>query len=261
MPNWRFSGAIVSDINSRAQVLADTQAKWIWDRCPLSFDQLQTLLVPDPTVWDALTTARDAGVEVPQASSFSLIFSAKLWPEIQRSAALTVTAPTGQKWWAPKTYGFHVGYEDGRADDNWGRKKLGAYVSPDQIEDDETRQQLVQWVNMSVRNARLRGMAKTAVHRMMGGLESTGQLLATWPFLATLCTDPFWTNRFRSPPIKLHNYHQPQLSLVVNHVTREATEVFLTGASMLEPYKPDNTRVHAALSVYNPVANPEDYAP
>lgn len=261
MPNWRFSGAIVTDINARAHTLATNQASWIWDRCPLSFDQLQMLLVPDPKVWDALTTARDAGVEVPQVSAFSLIFSPKLWPEIQRSAALTVTAPTGQKWWVPRTYGFHAGYDDGRAEESWGNKKAGAYVRPDQIEDDETRQQIIQWVNLSVRNARLRGMAKTAVSKAMNYFESTGQLLATWPFLATLCTDSFWTNRFRSPPVKLHNYYQPNFSHTVNQVTREATEVFLTGASLLEPYQPDNTRVRAALSLYNPVANPEDYAP
>lgn len=261
MPNWRFSGAIVSDINARATVLADTQAKWIWGRCPLSFEQLQAILVPDPKVWGAITTARDAGVEVPQASSFSLVFSAKLWPEIQRSAALTVTAPHGQKWWKPKTYGFHAGYDDGRADENWRGNKSGAYIRPDQIEDDETRQQLIQWVNLSVRNARLRNMAKTAVSKAMDYFESTGQLLATWPFLTTLCTDAFWTNRFRSPPVKLHNYYQPLFDSTVKPVTREATEVFLTGASMLEPYEPDTTRVHATLSVYNPVANPEDYAP
>lgn len=261
MPNWRFSGVIVHDINARAQTLATNQASWIWDRCPLSFDQLQMLLVPDPKVWDVLTTARDAGVDVPQAASFSLVFSAKLWPEIQRSAALTVTAPPGQVWWAPKNYGFHAKYENGRADGNWSSKKAGAYVRPDQIEDDETRQQIIQWVNLSVRNARLRNMAGAAVSRAMYYFESTGQLLATWPFLATLCTDPFWVNRFRSPPAKLRNYYQPNFETVVKTVTREATEVFLTGASLLEPYQPDNTRVHASLALYNPAANPEDYAP
>ncbi len=264
MPNWRFSGSIVSTINARAVVLANTQAKHIWDRCPFDFDTLQTFLVPDPKVWNALTVARDAGIEVPQIAVMSLIFSAKLWNEfgIQRSAILNIASPRDTGWWASRLYGnLSDNYGGTSSVSLWTRRAKGAYIRPDQIADDELRTQVVQWVNLSVRNARLRNMAIEAVSCAMDMLESSGQLLANWPFLATLCTDDFWTNRFRNPPLRLHNYRVHTFSHAVSEVTREATEVFLTGAGMLEPYAPDSSRITATLSTYNPTATTEDYAP
>lgn len=262
MPNWKLGSSITQHITNRAMDLARVQVDYAADRCPLDHDTLQRLLVPDVRVYDHLIAARDAGIEVPTTNMVSVIISASAWQGLVQRTALFVVRPIKHAfWWVPRTYGYaSAPRSDGRAHDSWRHRLSGLYLKPEDF-DADTRQAIATWANQSVRNARLRWIAVNAVEQALKRLTSTGAVVATWPFLASLCTDTFWTNRFRAPPVRLNHYVDLHLDSSVSKVQRDATEVLLTGAQLMEPWKVDETRVWSQLLCYNEVADPEDYAP
>lgn len=262
MPNWKLGSGITEHIKRKTEALARVQADYAADRCPLDHDALQRLLVPDETVWEHLVAARDAGVDVPITEHITVTISAGAWKGmVPRTAMFDVHPQKAGFWWVPKRYGY-TGFpqHSGRAFAGWRDRHGGIYPKPEDL-DDETRQKIADWANQAVRNARLRWIAVVAVNEALSRLDSTGKVLATWPFLASLCSDPFWTNRFRAPPVRLNHYADLHLSHHVPKVNRDATEVLLTGAGLMEPWKVDDSRIWSQLLCYNEVADPEDYAP
>lgn len=265
MPNWKLGSHILTHLNDRARDLARRQADYAADRCPLDHDTLQRMLVPDANVWQHLTAARDAGVDVPTVKSVSIVFSAKAWQGfIPRTAMFSIKPVKGSFWWTPKSYGYDVmgPAHDGRSASphDWKRKHGSVYPRPEGF-DDDTRQQIAGWANQAVKMARLRWIAMKAVNNALVRLDSTGRVIATWPFLASLCTDSLWTGRFRAPPARLAPYVDQKIDDYVPKVHRDATEVLLTGAQMMEPWKADDSRIWAQLLCYNETADPGDYAP
>ena len=262
MPNWKLGLGITEHIKGKAQGLARIQADYTADRCPFDHDTLQRMLVPDETVWEHLAAAKGSGIDVPSTGSFSLTISAGAWKGLVPRTALFAIHPSKESlWWVPRAYGYSSSpRSDGAAHGAWRSRFSSIYPKPEDF-DDETRQKVADWVNQAVRNARLRWIAVSAVNEALKRLDSTGKVLATWPFLASLCSDPFWTNRFRAPPVRLNHYADLHLSHYVPKVNRDATEVLLTGAGLMEPWKADGSRIWSQLLCYNEVADTEDYAP
>lgn len=263
MPSFRLSSTIQAAINSRTVALCNNRLNHMAASCPFTNAMVQEVLVPDPATREALFTAAAQGIGVPTVLMVDIVFSAASWGgAIPRSLVVQLTRLSGAYVQRAVTIHSLVGGASAFAyDSSFKAKRPGAYVTPSMLPDPVVRAEVVAWANKLVREARLATIARLAVETAMESCENTAEVIATWPFLTTLVTDPFWQARFRNGPRFPNRYVNHELLRKLPKVNRDATEVFLNGAAMMDTFEPDPVKIQAAVVCYSEAADPKDYAP
>ena len=248
MPNFKLGSGIKDDIRNNASKLAQRRVDHMTGTFPLTALQVQNAIMPAEHLKSIRWLKSENVVGVSHQTRIYVRLAPDYMPGLSRAALAQLHMPDGvypaksSNWWGSGTqYVPNVHTND-------------LTLNEGEL-DDEARDAVISWTHKAIKERRLQAMSNNIVSGMLDRVQSSGEILARWPFLATLVPDEspsnygnananlrLWKNRLRNGPRDLRRYANTPSEM--NRKFMEATEVFLGSAQMLDPYQhaPDTIR-------------------
>ncbi len=247
MPNFKLGSTVREHITARAKHLTNRRLDYAKGDFPLTTAGVQCALI-EPHTLSLIHQLKGQGyLQTPEVTDTTVLLSCREFPLLLRSVALNMILPEAIH--TPKPVHWHA-YSDVLSNEprnsNANTSSLLTFLELD----DADRAAVTKWANGVVRELRLQEITIWAVKGVLENCQGSSHVLAAWPMLATLVSDPFWKNRFRQPTRKLTPY-APSTQLVEKFgKAMQAAEVVLTGAELLEDYKHPPGTIHASIGAW-----------
>lgn len=245
MPNHKLGKDLPDLILRQANNLALRKINYASSDFPLDCATLERATIA-MDIRDTMARLEDSGSnQVQRCMSVYLTLQRDTVPGLQRTCAVVLSLPSGI-YTARRQHNQHRNSGGNNADfDVRGTASLIlnlAMISQEQVA------AVADWANGYVRAHRHREMASHIVKNMVTRLTSTGQIMATWPMLATLVDDKKWRDRFRTPPVYLDRY---KVSVTIaERRDMMAVEGMLLGAQMMQQYTRQPTEAGATMVAF-----------
>lgn len=248
MPNFKLGSGIKDDIRVNAARLAQRRVDHMTAQFPLTMAQVQAAIMPPEALKQIRWLKSQNVVGIGATNRIFLRFAPDAMPGLDRYAVAQLYSPEGiYPAKHSSFYGSHHEYveRDHRNDLTLHEGEL----------DDESRDAVTAWALKSIKERRLQLLSNQTVNVMLDRCTSSGDVLARWPFLATLvpeqgdATLKVWRNRFRNGPRDLRRYAWSPDNLLRRMM--DATEVFLGSAMMLEDYKHTEGTIRAEMVAWS----------
>lgn len=266
MPSYRLPTYIIDKLLEKSTVLLDRLIDYAVSRFPLTLDEVQEACMSAPYI-EAL---RDMDLNdvsgLPRNATVGLWIDRDTLPGVLRSAAIVIETPhdtsvfakRGALWQGLPLSATGGDYVPGHGETANYRANQHVLLPRGRLTADR-QAPLVEWVNEVVRVKRGAMLARYTVRRVMAAVETSGELLALWPGLATLVEDPNWVTRLRNPPKYLHRCAPEAKFATETRPFIVAAEGMLVGASLLKPWEHDTATVRAHLQGFLPLQSDPEF--
>jgi hypothetical protein len=257
MPNFKLGSMVRDQIVRNARVLTERRVDYALSDFPLTVTTIQCSVI-EPHVLSLINQLKGHGyVQAPEVTDTTIFLSREQFPGLHRMVPLNLTLP--EPIHTPKPVYYYP-----------GRGGHGTVFEPSKTKDDllvflnldnQDAKALTTWVNGVVRERRLQELTMWTVQSVLKECAGSGEVLATWPLLATLIDkdETFWRNRFRQPPRKLSNY-APRTHVMERYAKHmQGAEVVLTGALLLEDYRRTPGTIRPMINEWERLPNDKRY--
>lgn len=236
MPNYKLSSTFRPTLIQRCEELTNRILLHMRLDFPLTAAEIETAITP-PDVLERLRWLHKAKVQdLPTIEVVDLPLSPEHFPGLDRRVVIKAQLKTSI--FTPKT--LSVAHQaEGTYWEAWYKNLIE--LRADMLPPNKVAP-LVKWVNQCVREQRLKEMTDKTVYKVLTSYcNSTAQIMARWPFLATLVQDEFWIKRLRVAPAKLKPYEAHSSFMYEFGKRMQASEIVLSKALLLGEYKPPDT--------------------
>ena len=257
MPNYKLSSTIKEHIKDHAIKLTNRRVAYAQSDFPLTTAGLQYRLMRaahlnllhelEATGYDLAPKTTNTWIALPRSEAMP----------VQRSVAIEIFLP--EPIHQPRVIYSHFYNELDFKTARDTTKLHQLRLDPCEPEHAEDIAALVKWAHAAVREKRLQEITLWAVQKVLDMCQTSAHLLAAWPLLATLVTDPEWRSRLRHPPKGLHKWapNANEMAWLLKPI--RAAEVVLTSARMTEEYKPEPGIVRAEVRAWERLPRDNDY--
>lgn len=234
MPNFRLSPSLIHDMKETAAALAERRMLHMVIDFPLTHEEVQ-LCITKPELRNALEALQKYGAYMLEGKGVYVN------TELANKGIVNINSSL-----CFATLKDHYRYSNNTVN----------FMHTDHLSDN-AKTEFVKWYNHALLEARIAKLTTVVVKEFFGYHTSPGILLpltigvvmARWPALKLLVTDPLWKARFNSPPVSLKRYGWTAADIAWRAKWGKAMSVAdmaLTSADML-PAEPPKQPVTAKI--------------
>src|SRR5690348_10250960 len=199
MPNFQIPSDIKNRIERQAIKLIDRTEEYVMSQFTLSVEQVQHAILPPETV-ATMRALQMSDIYIPSYNHTNIYLHRPLVPGVEREAVVHVQV-IKDRWFLPMQ--THWSWNNASRPPDRGE----AHMLNTALLSEEEVAALAKWTNDAVRAHRLARIAKKVVEVVLGTtLPTTAHMRAIWPFLATLCDDRDWRQKFETPTRGMARY-------------------------------------------------------
>jgi hypothetical protein len=232
MPSFKLGSGIKDALRREASRLSTLRVATMTHRFPLEVDEIQAAIMPPEPLKQIRWLTKQTETGISTAQRIHLMLKPENHPGLDRHAAICLYMPVG----------VYPVRNNGYLDTGSQKDRDAALTFHEGELTEEARDKVTEWATKAIKERRLEKLSVTVTAHKIAHFQSSGDILAKWPFIATLVPDyeTLWRERLRNGPRSLKRYgteYPPVYKRLM-----EAAELFLTSAQMLDAYvHPANT--------------------